>query len=224
MINRKWMLVDCPGYGDSRGYESSKQERLEWHELTQVWRMGISIRHNVHRIADSFVYESLAAVLSELSCLPSSIHFQEYFLSRKTLAHIFLLIDASSPLSSDDIHAALWWDNHIGLDPHGVPMMHAPLMIVFEPCFYAIVLLFVCSRINDSGRPWSLVFTKLDVVDLSRAHPLDNMEHCLEKIERLTASTPFFIPTSSNTGLGKDPLLKYISSLRQAFKMPLVFK
>jgi len=30
------MLVDCPGYGDSPGYESSKQDRIEWHELTKV--------------------------------------------------------------------------------------------------------------------------------------------------------------------------------------------
>jgi predicted AAA+ superfamily ATPase len=79
-------------------------------------------------------------------------------------------------------------------------------------------------RINDSGRPWSLVFTKLDAVELGRTHPLDNMEHCLETIERLTASTLSFIPTCSHTGLGKDGLLKYISGLRQAFKMPLVFK
>jgi GTP-binding protein EngB required for normal cell division len=33
---------------------------------------------------------------------------KEYFLSRRTLAHIFLLIDASTPLAQDDIHAAMW--------------------------------------------------------------------------------------------------------------------
>ena len=36
LINRKWMLVDCPGYGDGPGYQSSKQDRHGWHELTTV--------------------------------------------------------------------------------------------------------------------------------------------------------------------------------------------
>ena len=40
LINRKWMLVDCPGYGDGPGYQSSKQERHGWHELTTVGGRG----------------------------------------------------------------------------------------------------------------------------------------------------------------------------------------
>ncbi|KAG1663401.1 hypothetical protein FOA52_011679 [Chlamydomonas sp. UWO 241] len=33
---------------------------------------------------------------------------KEYFLQRASLAHIFLLVDASSPLDDDDVSAALW--------------------------------------------------------------------------------------------------------------------
>jgi hypothetical protein len=66
-----------------------------------------------------------------------------------------------------------------------------------------------CRRINDSGRPWSLVFTKLDVIQTGQPHPVDRMEDCVEQLERLTATLLPFIPTSSSTGLGKDVLLKY---------------
>lgn len=46
LINRKWMLVDCPGYGDGPGYQSSKQERHGWHELTTVGGWGAGVREN----------------------------------------------------------------------------------------------------------------------------------------------------------------------------------
>jgi GTP-binding protein EngB required for normal cell division len=38
----------------------------------------------------------------------SSSISQEYFIMRRNLAHIFLIVDASSQLSSDDINAATW--------------------------------------------------------------------------------------------------------------------
>ncbi|GAX75366.1 hypothetical protein CEUSTIGMA_g2810.t1 [Chlamydomonas eustigma] len=145
LINRKWMLVDCPGYGDQPGYQVSKQERQAWHELTK-----------------------------------------EYFIQRRSLAHIFLIIDASSKLGSDDVNASTW--------------------------------------IHDLGRPWSIIFSKLDVIQAGLPNPIDNMESTIDTLEALTGAIIPSLPTSAATGFGKEGVLKYISSLRQNFKTPLIFK
>mmetsp|Transcript_27006 Transcript_27006/g.59059 ORF Transcript_27006/g.59059 Transcript_27006/m.59059 type:complete len:279 (+) Transcript_27006:155-991(+) len=142
LINRKWLMVDCPGYGDAI---ASREQRLAWHEFTK-----------------------------------------EYFLSRRTLAHIFLLIDASRDPSPIDFDAAVW-------------------------------------LAQDSHRPWSIIYTKLDC-RVGIQHPLDNMHYFNNMVDELTRVKPAYVPTSARKGIGREALLKYISSLRQQFRMPLVFK
>jgi hypothetical protein len=99
---------------------------------------------------------------------------------------------------------------------------HCPLLLLLPPH---------SPRLQDSGKPWSLVFTKLDLhPSLSLPHPLQNMERFLAALEQLLGPTrstskpdPYpvvpFVPTSSATGLGREALLKYISSLCQSFRL-----
>eukprot|EP00798_Chlamydomonas_sp_ICE-L_P030142 gene30144-35120_t len=142
IINRTWMLVDCPGYGEAK---ASKTDRMVWHDLTKA-----------------------------------------YFAKHRTLAHIFLLVDASQTPQLIDVDAAQWF--------------------------------------IDKKSPWSLVFTKMDLPGPGVLLPQDNVAFFLSTLRQQTGHEPFYVATSSKSGLGREPLLKYISSLRQSFPMPLVFK
>jgi hypothetical protein len=50
------------------------------------------------------------------------------------------------------------------------------------------------------------------------------MESTIEALDTLTGTSIPYLPTSAATGLGRDGVLKYISSLRQTFRTPLIFK
>lgn len=78
--------------------------------------------------------------------------------------------------------------------------------------------------VNDTGRAWSLVFTKVDASQPDQPAAEENIAECVQTMERLLGRCPPYVPTSAVTGLGRDALLQYIASLRQGFRMPMVFK
>ena len=56
------------------------------------------------------------------------------------------------------------------------------------------------------------------------SNPLENIAHAAATLEALLGVPPSYVPTSAVTGLGREAMLKYVSSLRQTFQMPLILR
>lgn len=69
--------------------------------------------------------------------------------------------------------------------------------------------------------PWSVVFTKVDSMIPGQPPVEANVQTFLHACASALKYKPPHVSTSGATGSGREELLRYISQLRKAFKMPL---
>ncbi|KAF5827883.1 P-loop containing nucleoside triphosphate hydrolase protein [Dunaliella salina] len=203
LINHRYYLVDCPGYGHAR---ASKTERVEWHAMTKA-----------------------------------------YFLERRTLAHVFLLVDSTLPPQRIDVDAALWLTEHqvpfslvftkVDLSSHGsgssssssvaskrggpaaaAHWRRQPAEQGGQSNLASIVPTF-CNAVHHLA-------AQLELAGQTGRTMAACSRYCVALQSELKGPRrpPFYIPTSATSGLGREALLEYMAQLRQLYRMPIVWR
>ncbi|KAJ9525443.1 hypothetical protein QJQ45_003158 [Haematococcus lacustris] len=103
LVNRRYCLVDCPGYGSVP--PAGQAGRLISRAGLQV--AGSSLSCRAQPVVMGLAHLGFAPV-SKTEREAWNTVTQDYLLTRGPLAHVFLLIDATFPAHMLDIQAAMW--------------------------------------------------------------------------------------------------------------------